>query len=127
VLAVADEMLVDLVADANEVVLDTHPGDRLELAAAEHASGRIVGRVQKQHLRAGAGRGLQRVDVERELRRAQRDRPPARARECDARRVGVVVGLEHDHLVTRVQRPQQRRRDRLGRAERSEHVFGARP
>ncbi len=61
------------------------------------------------------------------VRRAQRHRPPPRAGERDARRVRVVVGLEHDDLVAGVAQPEQRRRDRLGGAERDQHVLGLEP
>ena len=74
-LAVVDEVLVDLVGDGDEVVLDADARDRLELGAREHAAGRVVRRVEQQHARARTGRG-ELVRVEREVRRAQRDEPP---------------------------------------------------
>ena len=49
---------------------------------------------------------------------AERDRHPDRAGHGDAGRVGVVVRLERDHLVARLDQGEQRRGDRLGGARR---------
>ena len=108
VLAVEDEVLVDLVADRDQVVLAADRGDRLELVAREDLAGRVVRRVEHQraHARPGGG-GAQRVDVERPVGRAQRDRPADAARERDRRRVGVVG---------RVDQRRPRRRARAARA-----------
>ena len=87
-------------------------------------------RVQQQHAGATAGVGqrrAQRLGVEREVGRPQRHRAPPRAGKGDAGPVGVVVRLEHDHLVAGVAQPEQRRRDRLGRAEGDQHLLGLEP
>ena len=47
-LALEDEVLVDLVGDGEEVVLDAELGDQLELGAREDLAGRVVRRVEQQ-------------------------------------------------------------------------------
>ena len=53
VLAVEDQVLVDLVGDRDQVVLDAHGGDRLELGPGEDLAGRVVRGVE-QHARGCA-------------------------------------------------------------------------
>ena len=54
VLAVEDEVLVDLVGDHEQVVLDGQRRDGGELVAGEHRAGRVVRAVEQDE--AGAGR-----------------------------------------------------------------------
>ena len=53
------------------------------------------------------------VEVGPEVRRAQRDRAAPGAAHVEHRDVGVVVGLQHDHLVARVDQAEERRGDGL--------------
>lgn len=55
--AVVDKRPIDFVADDQQVVFDRHPGDLLQLRAAEHHAGGIAGRVQHQDPAVG-GQGL---------------------------------------------------------------------
>ena len=61
------EVLVDLVGDHDEVVLDRHVGDRLQLLAGEHRAGRVVGRVEQDEARARTDSRPELVDVEPEV------------------------------------------------------------
>ena len=120
--AVEGQVLVDLVGDHDEVVLDRHVGHRLQLLPAEHRPGRVVRAVEQHEPGARRHRGPQRVDVEPEVGRPQRHRPAYAARHLDHRDVRVVVGLQHDHLVARVDQPEQRRCDPLGAAGGHHHL-----
>ena len=90
VLTVEHEVLVDLVGDGEDVALDADAGDGLELVAAEHLPGGVVGRVEEQETGAVADRGCQLVDVDRPVRRGQRASaatlPPWRRRHGTSRR-----------------------------------------
>ena len=101
---VEGEVLVHLVGDHDEVVLDRHVGDRLQLLAGEHGAGRVVGRVEQHEPGTRADGRPELVGVEPEVGRTQGDRPPYATGHLDHRDVGVVVGLEHDDLVARVHR-----------------------
>ena len=70
----------------------------------------------------GRHRGPQLVEVEPEVGGAQRHRASYASGHLDHRDVGVVVGLEHDDLVARVDQPEQRRRDGLGAAGRHDDL-----
>ena len=126
-LGVVDEVLVDLVADAHQVVFYAGGGDQIEFGAAQHAAGGIVWGVEQQYARSRGDRCVQRIWVEREVGRAQRDRPSLRSGEGDAGRVRVVVRLEHHNLVARIAQPQERGRDRLGRAKRDQQILRLEP
>src|SRR5690349_17330528 len=116
VLAVEDEVLVDLVGDHEQVALDGQSRDGGEFVAGEHRAGGVVRAVEQDE--AGAGRdGFGEFgQVGAEARRAQRDRDADAAGHGDVGRVGVVVGLERDHLVARLDQREHGRRDRLGGA-----------
>ena len=62
------------------------------------------------------------VQVGAEIRRAQRDRDADAARHGDVRGVGVVVGLERDHLVARLDQREHGGGDRLGGARGDQHL-----
>ena len=68
--------------------------------------------------------GPQRVQVGAEVRRPQRDRDADAACHGDAGRVGVVVGLERDDLVARLDEREQCGRDRLGGARGHQYLGG---
>ncbi len=113
---VEDQVFVDLVGDHHEVVLEREVGHRPQLGAGEHGAGRVVGAVEQHEPGPGGDRGPQRLDVEAEVRRPQRDRPSYPAGHLEHRDVGVVVGLQHDHLVARLDQPEQGGRHGLGAA-----------
>jgi len=119
--AVVDQVLVHLVADRDQVVRHTKLGDGRQLLAGEHGPGRVVRRVQQDRPGAWSDRRPQCVEIEREPAGGglgdQRNRPPGGAGEGDGRGVGVVVGLEEDHLVARLDQRQQGGGDGLGGAD----------
>ena len=116
VLALEDQVLVHLVGDHQQVVLAGQGGDPGELGPGEHRPGRVVRRVQQQQPGARGDGGPQRLQVGAEPGGPQRDRDPGGARHGHAGGVGVVVGLERDGLVARLQERDQRGGDRLGGA-----------
>ena len=99
VLAVVDEVLVDLVGHGEEVVLDAEPGDQLELVAREHLPGRVVGRVEEDHRVRGPIGRLECGRVEPVVGRSEGDDAPLGAGHGDRRGVRVVVRLEGHDLV----------------------------
>ena len=121
-LAVEDQVLVDLVGDDQEIVLPAERGDRLELSSREDLPRRVVRRVEQHQPRPRRHRGRERVDGEGVVGWLQLHDAPRGTRHRDARGVRVVVGLERDHLVARLAQRQQRGGDRLGRARGDEHL-----
>ena len=123
-LAVEDEVLVDLVGDDEQVVLDAQLGDRARAPSRENtlpvglcgelsSSSRVRGVIARREL----------VGVERRSRAGA----ACTTRRCapghrDARGVRVVVRLERDDLVARLAQREQRGGDRLGRAGGDEHL-----
>ena len=78
-------------------------------------------RVQQDQSRPIGDRSAQRVYVQREVGRSQRDRLAHRAGHRDACRVGVVERLEGDDLVTDFEQRQQRRGNAFSGAGDDEH------
>ena len=124
VLAVEHEVLVDLVGDRDEVVLDAHACDRLELVGGEHLAGGVVRRVEEEQPRAVVDERRERVDVGLVRRWVQRHRSEARPGHRGHGGVAVVGRLEGEDLVARVAQGEHRRGDRLGGARRHEHLGG---
>jgi len=122
VLAVEDQVLVDLVGDHEQVALDGQVRDRGDLAGGEDRTGRVVRGVEQDEPGAHRHRLGQLVQVGAEVRRAQRDRDADAARHGDVRGVGVVVGLERDHLVARLDQGEHGGGDRLGGAGGDQHL-----
>ena len=119
---VEDEVLVDLVGHHDHVVLDRQVGDHLQLVAGEHGAGRVVRGVEQDQLRRVGDRRAQLVEVGPEVGRPQGDRAATGAAHVEHRDVGVVVGLQHDHLVARVDEAEQRGGDGLGAAGGHHHL-----
>ena len=120
-----DEVLVDLVGDDDQVALDRHVGDEVELLAVEHLAGRVVRRVEQDQPGGRRDRRAQLVGVEPVPARrvgAQQHRHGPRPGQRDARLVAVVHRLEHDDLVADVEHAEQGAGERLGRAGRDEHL-----
>ena len=122
VLALEHDVLVDLIGDHDEIPLHGQAGDLGQLGPAEHHAGRIVRGVDQDQPGPAGHRVAQHVQVGPEGRRPQRHRHPGGAGHRDARRIGVVVGLERDHLVAGLQQREHGRRDRLGGAGRHQHL-----
>eukprot|EP00754_Rhynchopus_humris_P036225 Rhum_TRINITY_DN181_c0_g2::Rhum_TRINITY_DN181_c0_g2_i1::g.531::m.531 len=110
--------LVDLVADADDVVLLAEPRNELELRLRQAVPGRVVRRVHHNHLRL-AGEGPFQVLLENsELRCLQLDDDGLAASETCARKVPRKERFKHDNFVALVQethhggvQPEGRRRD----------------
>jgi hypothetical protein len=119
---VEDDVLIDLVAHDQKVMLHGDGRHSLHLELGEHPSGRVVRRVE--HDQAGPWRqcGTELVRVQREVRRAQRHRDPHPTRHGDGCGVGVVGGVQRDHLVAGVHQCEHGCRDRLGRARGDQHL-----
>ena len=62
--AVVDDVLVDLVGDRDRVPLAAQRGDRLELVAREHLAGRVVRRVDDDRLGLVVERRRELVGIE---------------------------------------------------------------
>ena len=91
-------------------------GDELELLAREHLAGRVVRRVDDDRAGARPERRAQLVRVDRPVGLVQRDVARHGAGQDRVGAVVLVVRLEDDDLVARVEQPQHRRDHRLGRA-----------
>jgi len=61
--AVEDDVLVDLVAENQDVGAADRVGQRRDVLAVEHRAGRVVGRVDDEHARARRDRGADLVPV----------------------------------------------------------------
>ena len=113
---VEPEFLVDLVAEDDEVVLDRDARDDGALLGVEDAAARIVRRVDDDHPRPGRDGRADRRLVDAEPGRLERHDARYPARDLDARGVRVVVRLEEDDLVARIEEAGHAVEDRLGRA-----------
>ena len=91
-------------------------------ARGEDHAGRVVRAVEQQQPGLVADQALEPVQVGPEVGRRERERDPDRARHRDVGHVGVVVGLERDHLVARLEQGEQGGRDRLGRPRGDQHL-----
>jgi hypothetical protein len=119
-----DEVFVDLVRDHQQIALDGEGGDGGQLVVGEDGAGGVVRGVEQDEAGAVGDRVAQLVQVEAEgaVVRAEGDRDAGAARHRDARRVRVVVRLQRDHLVARLQQGQQRGGDGLGGARGDQHL-----
>ena len=115
VLALVEDVLVDLVGDRVGVVPDAQLGDPLELLAREHPAGGVAGRVDDDGAGARRERGRQAIEVEG-LAGRERDVHRLRAAEDRVRAVVLVERLEDDHLLARIDQRQERRGHGLGGA-----------
>jgi len=116
VLAVEHEVLVDLVGDHEQVALDGQRRDGRELVAGEDRTGWVVRAVEQDEAGARGDGVFEFIQVGAEAGGAQGDRDPDPAGHGDVGGVGVVVGLERDHLVAGLDQGEQRGRHGLGGA-----------
>jgi hypothetical protein len=82
VLALEDDVLVDLVGDGDEVARPAQLRDQLQLRHGEDLARRVVGRVEQEDAPRGAGGRRERGGVELPLRWAQGHGPADRARQA---------------------------------------------
>ena len=123
--AVEHDVLPDLVADGDRVVVDAGAGEHLERLAAVDDGGRIERIVEQNDARAVGEGGGEIGLVEGPKRRLQRDELRHAAGALNQRQIGVVHRLEQHDLVARLDQRQQRAGDRLGRARGHHHfAFG---
>jgi len=115
-------VLVDLVGHDDEVPLDGEVRDGGQLGLGQHRAGGVVRAVEQDQPGPVGDRRAQPVEVQPEVRRPEGHRHPHPAGHLDAGGVGVVERLERHHFVARVDQPEQRSRDRLGRAGRHDHL-----
>ena len=116
------EVLVDLVGDDDRVVAGRELDHEFEDLVVEHDARGVVRRVHDDEPGAVGDRVAKFVGVGSPIGVAQRHRAVHSAGSRDERRIRVVVGLERDDLVTRVDEGEERRRERFGRAGRDEHL-----
>jgi hypothetical protein len=117
-------MFIDLVGDHQEIVLDGQRRQRLQLSALQHRAGGVVRAVEQQRTGGGRDRAGQRVEIEREPVSVghQWHTPPGRAGQRHRGGVGVVVGLDEQHLITRAHQGQQCGADGFGGADGDEYL-----
>src|SRR5437764_3297749 len=92
-------MFVNLVRDGPNVVLETELGDQRHLGASEHATRRIMWRVDDDRLGALVERLLQAIGVEGPVRTLEGHEYWRCTGENRIRSIILVEGLEHDHFV----------------------------
>jgi hypothetical protein len=93
VLALVDDVLVDVVGQRDQVVLAAEVGDQLELVPAEDLAGRVVRRVDDDRPRPRRDRRAELVRIDRPVRLVQCDVAGNGARQD---RIGPII------LVVRV-------------------------
>ena len=122
--AVEGQVLVDLVGDHQQVGLDRQRGQPAQFLLGEDHPGRVVRGVDDDRPGARRDGGADRVDVEAEPTPVghQWHGDPPGARHGDRRRVGVEERLDHQHLRTRLDQSDHRRRDRLAGSHGDQHL-----
>ena len=112
--ALVHEVLVDLVRDGQEVVAAARLGDHRELGRSEDLPYGVQGRVEDHEARLRRDRGLEGRGVEPEVVALEGHHAGAGPRHGQARRVGVVEGLEEHGFVARLAEGLHAREDGLG-------------
>ena len=96
---VVEDVLVDLVGDAERVELLAEPGDQLQLGAAEHLAAGIVRRVDDDRARPRREGGAELVGIDDEVGAVERDEDELRSAHRRVRDIVLVEGLEDDDFV----------------------------
>ncbi len=99
-LAVEDHVFVHLVGDGDGVVLVAQLSDQLQFRSIEDPTRRVVRRVDDDGPRSFRECGAQRLGVDAEVRRLQRDVPQRGARHRGIGPVRVVHRLDEHDLVS---------------------------
>lgn len=123
--AVEAHLLPHLVADGDKVMGNAEPRDHGEIVCARHGSGGIERVIQHDRARPGRHRRLQHRCVVAEMRRLQQDRYGYAPGPPHHRRIGIVSGLEEDHLIALGHQRQHGGGDGLCRTG-SDHNLGRR-
>ena len=108
-------MFIDLVTQADDIVLDAHSPDEIQFGHGQHACGRIHRRVEKHHAGSRRERLLEGRGIEFPFRRLEGDIPGDGAGPLDHRRIGVVERFHQHHFVTRIEQGKEAVRQRLRR------------
>ena len=116
-------MFPNLVADDDQVIGDGNLSDDVQFGPVDQASGRVVGVVDDDGPSRWCDCSGQDVALDPPSRRAQRDLAHHAPGAADEPCIGVIGGRHHDDFVTRGDRRQQSRRNRLGRAARHADIF----
>ena len=111
-----DEMLVDLVRQADGVVLFAEVGDQLQLFLRVDLAGRVVRRVDDDRPGALCEGSAQLVRIERPVGGPQGHIAGNGAAQDAVRAIVLIEGLEDDDLVARVEDREHRRDHRFGGA-----------
>ena len=84
--ALKPDLLIDFIADDEDITFAAQSGDELEFVAGKDLAGRIVRRVQQEHAGIRRNRPFKRLTVERPIRRRQSDRfESAKGQDTDGR------------------------------------------
>jgi hypothetical protein len=120
---VEDDVFPDLVRDRDQVVAHTDAGQCRDLVGIERSRRRVVRIVE--HHKPGARPHRRRDGLlgQPPQRRDQTHRPRHAARPLDQRPIGVIGGLEQQHLVARIDERHQGGGQGLGRARGDHHPF----
>ena len=122
--AVEHQPAVDLIREHPDVALDRRLSNMFQRGERHHAAGGIARRVQDDHPRAVAQRGVERGQVEREVGLLpQRHGHRHAARHADHGRIGGEAGVGVDHLVTGAHQGQGREEERGLGAGADDHVL----
>ena len=107
--AVEDDVLVDLVADQDDVGAVDDRRQLPHVVGRPRRAGRVVRRVDENRARARRDRAPHLVPVHRVIRIAQADEHRRAAAQANHRHVRVVARLEQHHLVAGLHEGGQRR------------------
>ena len=125
VLPVEQQMLPHFIADDDQLMLARDARHRLQLGGVEQPSGRIVRIVEDDCASPGRDRRFDRRMLYPPSRRRQRDLAHHPARAPHQRGISIIGRGHHDHFVARLDRGEDRRRQRFGRPRRHAHPLGA--
>src|SRR5207302_9323425 len=108
-----------------EVVLVGKLGDLLQVAGGEHATGRILGRVDDDQAGARRDLPLELVDVEAEvIALAERDRHRSAAGQRDQRGIDRIAGVGDYHLHATLDQGKHGEEEHVLRAGDHDHLLG---
>ena len=116
-------MFPNFVADHDQVIGNSDLCDDFQFGPVEQPPGRVMGVVDDDGTSRWCDRSGQDVALDPPSRRAQRYLAHHAPSAADERCIGVIGGRHHDDFVTRGDRRQQCRRNRLGRAARHADIL----
>ena len=120
--AVIDDMLIDLVHDGERIVFDAEFGNKLQLVIGEDLTGRVRRVADQNGLCALLERILQHICIEVELWRHQRHEDRLAVSHNGLRAVIFEIWGEHDDLIAGICQGKDRVDHGLGRADGYDHI-----